>query len=569
MSKLKNITFKKVIKTLGIIYGMLSLALWIYVVDSLISINDLKDNEYVLLNDSWEVSINDNIYEEVSLDAFTFNSVNKGDEITMKNKLPDEWNLIEGVLRLHISKAAASIYIEDELVYEYGYDRMAKNKTVGSGYQFIDFPGEYQGKAIEIRMSVAEDQAFSSLETVRIYEWKNVYKVLMTENRYPMFLGCFLFIFGIVTCFITICALTFSGKYVRMLCISIFSSCIGLWTLCYYDVLLIFSIPLYSISLLEYISLYLAPIPLLVYVKEDVRNVKYEFLKKLYWVILTVQVAATVIALYLHAFDIVHCSATLKYMQLLIVVDLLYFLVVDTLNLKIKEGTDKLFIIGMLLVVACISYDLIGYCLNRYLGINIVKIKGMTSIGVVIFVFVLIGSFYIKLTQSLMQEAERNSLIKRAYTDELTQIHNRRYCTEYMEAIREKKSYDYTIICFDLNNLKTVNDTYGHARGDILIKSAADVIAATFEGHGVVGRMGGDEFIAILNTSAQDEIDGLIENFQSNMNRKNQEIENLNMSIAYGYATCNGSQYDIEKMYQIADNRMYEHKKKMKSVEAV
>lgn len=566
MSKLKKITLKKAIKTLEIILGLCSLLFCIYIIDSLISINDWQDNKYVLLNDSWEVSINDNTYEDISLDNFTFNSVSKGDVITMKNKLPDRWNIIEGVLRLDVNKAAIRIYIEDELVYEYGYERMLSNKPVGSGYQFIDFPREYQGKDIQICMYVAEDHAFSSLKQIKIYEWKNAYKVLMTENRYPMFLGCFLFIFGLVTCFITICALVFSRKYIRILCISIFSSCIGLWTLCYYDVLLVFSIPLYLISPLEYITLYICPIPLLVYIWEDTKNVKYEFLKKLYWVILTVQIMATVVTLGLHVFDIVHCSTTLKYMQILIVVDLIYFVVVDIMNLKIKEGIDKLFVIGMLLVIVCVSYDLIGYSINRYMGINIANVKGVTSIGVVIFVFVLIGSFYIKLTKSLMQEAERNSLIRRAYTDELTQIYNRRYCMEFMEKIREEKDYDYTIVCFDLNNLKTVNDTYGHARGDILIKSAADVISATFKERGVVARMGGDEFIAILNTSVQNEIDELMENFQSNICRKNQEIENLNMSIAYGYASCNDQKYDIEKLYQIADNYMYENKKKMKAV---
>ena len=50
-----------------------------------------------------------------------------------------------------------------------------------------------------------------------------------------------------------------------ILCISLFSVCIGLWTLCYYNVLLIFTMPLYTISLLEYLSLYLAPIPLIIY----------------------------------------------------------------------------------------------------------------------------------------------------------------------------------------------------------------------------------------------------------------------------------------------------------------
>ena len=94
-----------------------------------------------------------------------------------------------------------------------------------------------------------------------------------------------------------------------------------------------------------------------------------------------------------------------------------------------------------------------------------------------------------------MQEKERDFLLKSAYTDELTQIHNRRYCMEYMTRVKEMENPDYTDFCFDLNNLKTTNDTYGHAQGDILIRSAAEVIVNAFEPHGIVARMGGHSLI--------------------------------------------------------------------------
>ena len=51
--------------------------------------------------------------------------------------------------------------------------------------------------------------------------------------------------------------------------------------------------------------------------------------------------------------------------------------------------------------------------------------------------FILVVSFYMNLTRKLMWETERNSLIKSAYTDELTQLHNRRYCMEYINKIKE------------------------------------------------------------------------------------------------------------------------------------
>ena len=202
--------------------------------------------------------------------------------------------------------------------------------------------------------------------------------------------------------------------------------------------------------------------------------------------------------------------------------------------------------------------------MKRYLGNNLLSFKGVSSMGIMIFIFILIAIFYMDMTQKLMQETERNFLLKSAYTDEMTQLHNRRYCTEYMQNIQHKQECSYTIICFDLNNLKIMNDTYGHAKGDILIKSAAKVIAETFEGYGIVARMGGDEFIAILETADINKIKELEAKLQENIDKKNKEAGNLNMSIAYGYASGNSSKSNIEKLYQEADDHMYEHKMKMK-----
>ena len=53
--------------------------------------------------------------------------------------------------------------------------------------------------------------------------------------------------------------------------------------------------------------------------------------------------------------------------------------------------------------------------------------------------------------------------------------------------------------------------------------------------------------------------------FEENIRKKNREKEGLNMSIAYGYASCDAGECQIERVYQTADDRMYENKKRMKS----
>ena len=565
MKNERKITRRTILKALLTAYAFVSVCCTTMAIDHLLAKVYPDISHCITLNDSWDITINDTLYPDVSLDDFHIDCVNKGDIITMTTSLPENLISSENALLLHTRQCAVNVYVDNDQIYQYGLDRIDQNKTVGSGYLTVELPDNYAGKTLKITLTAAEDQAFTRFDPLRIYEWENIYRVLLTENRLPLFLGCFLTVFGLVVCCITIFALLFSGKFLRILCISMFSICIGLWTLCYYDVLLIFSTPLYTICLLEYMSLYLAPIPMVIYMGEDVRALEQPVMYTIYKVLLAIQITATTGIIFLHSIDVVHCAAMLKYMQALIVCHLVYSIIVEFMNLRRSHQlVHRLFLLGILMLSACVSYDLIYYNLERYRGMNSLPTKGIASLGLVLFIFILIVSFYVNLTQKMMQETERNSLIKSAYTDELTQIHNRRYCMEYMNQITEMGNPDHTVFCFDLNNLKVTNDTYGHAKGDILIKSAAEVLDKAFSPYGIVARMGGDEFIAIAETSDSQKISTIIGEFQTCIREKNTAIPDLHLSIAYGYASCSSEENNIEKIYQMADNHMYENKQQMK-----
>ena len=277
-----------------------------------------------------------------------------------------------------------------------------------------------------------------------------------------------------------------------------------------------------------------------------------------------VQIIFNVITIYLHTIDKEHCAATLKYMQTLIVVHLIYYAVVIVKNIRFGHFNNKFYLFGLLTVVGCISYDLLSYYGNRYRA-GSMPLKGVSAIGVMVFLFLLILEFYHNISLKLMEETELNFLIKSAYTDELTQLPNRRYCSEQMKIIDDEINAGYTVMSFDLNNLKQANDNYGHSQGDILIQEAAEVIFASFAEHGIVGRMGGDEFIAILKNCTKEDVEALLKNFYENIAQKNQIKRSVDLAISCGYAMSGELQEsNIEKLYQMADDRMYENKKQYK-----
>ncbi len=96
-----------------------------------------------------------------------------------------------------------------------------------------------------------------------------------------------------------------------------------------------------------------------------------------------------------------------------------------------------------------------------------------------------------------------------SYIDSLTQLLNKKAITEYAQRAVEGNAKQLAVAVMDIDNFKNVNDTYGHMFGDQVIHQTADVIKKVIKNHGAAGRIGGDEFMFIL------------ENFEDEVNLRN------------------------------------------------
>lgn len=561
----KKINWKKILRYLWIAYAFASIVLVLYLVDSLVS-KDIKDvSNRVIIDGNWKIDYNGKVYDNVSLEDFKIDSVKRNDVIIMETTVPSDFDYSQSTLCIKNKHTTLNMYVDDKLVYEYGQERFAENKATGSGYLFINFDKEYKGKELRLEYTVTEDGAFSKFDQVRISEWQNAKRYIITTNRLPLLMGCFLIVFGVVMALVLIFTMVYSTKYTNALLLSVFSICIGIWTMCYYGIMIIFAIPLYKVSLMEQMALFIAPLPLVGYMHSYIKEARSKHVTIIYNVLFWGQLALTITAIALHTTNTIHGVRLIKYFQMMIVLHLAFLVYALYVRAKNNTKISRFTTVGMIMVAVCVFYELITHILPRHADVKLMEIKGIASVGFIIFLGVLVMDLYRKVTQNMMEEQEKELLIKRAYTDDLTKLHNRAYCSEYMRDLSVNKNTPYTIINFDLNGLKQMNDTYGHIKGDELICYAAIVLEKTFSSEGVVGRMGGDEFIAILETDNTEFIDGLLEKLNDNIKAVNEKKPDLGLSISYGYATSTevegGSD---EKVYLIADERMYAYKQKVK-----
>ena len=172
----------------------------------------------------------------------------------------------------------------------------------------------------------------------------------------------------------------------------------------------------------------------------------------------------------------------------------------------------------------------------------------------------------------LADERERvETLEKKSTTDSLTGIRNR---TAYDEVVKdlnwdiEEGDACFGIAMIDLNYLKRVNDMYGHDKGNIMIKKCCRLVCEVFK-HSPVFRIGGDEFVVVLNEHDYDCIDDLQGELSSRMQEYEQDVS-LNrwekVSAAFGYALYDSKlDQNAESVFKRADKAMYNNKVAMKA----
>ena len=555
MKKIFKSTF---FKFFLLVYTLCSIATIIIYADKLLT-KDMNKQDVTILNNNWTITINDKTYENVALDNFKFDALDKGDIVIMETTLPKSLNYKNTALTYYVRQCAVKMYVDNNGFYYYGQDRIQLGKTVGAGIQIIDFPDDMGGKNLRIHLSVTEDNAFSGFDPLKLSEWNASYKSIISENRLALFTSSFLVVFGVVASIVTIFAVMYSKRYARILLLSSFSIFMGFWTLCFHEIHIIFPIPTYSVSLLEYMMLLLAPIPILGYLLGIVIELKNKPTLIAFNIIYALQIIVSTVTITLHTTDTIHAAALLPYQQILLIVHTLFFIYIFIRGRNNPGKHSIIYIAGLLLILICFIYDIGIYAVNRYLGLQLDQIKGVSSLGIIIFLGVLFIDLAHEVSKSIIAKHEKEQLIMRAYTDDLTKINNRTFCSEYMVALDSQKNPHYTIINLDLNNLKITNDTLGHAEGDRLLMSAAQVISETFSTSGIIGRMGGDEFISIIPSTDSIMIDKLVEKLQSLM-------KEANVSIAYGIAYSSEFKNPTTKLvYDLADDRMYENKKLQKA----
>ncbi|MBQ7943327.1 MAG: diguanylate cyclase [Lachnospiraceae bacterium] len=528
------------------------------------SLTGAEISQRIMIGADWDLQVNGVQYEAMDLNEFVFEQQDRGDVITLTTQLPQEY-ISDPLLVFHVKHSTIQVMIDGEEIYAYGQERYAENHMVGYGYHLIELPDDYGGKTLQVVAVAGEEDSYSNFRVPYICNAKNVIRDMFLEKKVILGINLFLFTFGLLILIISIFFSFKSKKFSRLIMAGMFSLVISLWSICNYDLIILYTYRFEVKPYLEFTSLYFCPLFVYLYFWSDIMGRKIKTIKGIYLGITGIQVLFIAAVIVLHGLNIVHMPAMVTVQHVIIIIMVLSYVALMIYDIVKKQYEKSALAIGMLSLVIISAFDIIRYNVLVYASSHMRdSFPSLLFLGGLIFVLSQIVDFYSEVSKKMYEGAKAEALERLAYTDALTGLSNRRKCEDIFDEL-EMSEQVYGILAFDLNNLKLTNDTLGHDTGDILLMKFAEVLQVVFGDAGTICRMGGDEFIVIIPDIKQVDVRALVDKMEAMIERANEEDENLNLSTAYGYCRSNEPRCkDVKSVYRKADARMYKQKTAMK-----
>lgn len=542
------------------------------------------DSDEIELDDGWSITINGKEYDNVTLSKFRFKMCNRGDVLTLRHIMSRYDNISLPTLNVYTIHSALKVYLDDEVIYTYGQRLYDENKLLGYGNHFVNMPYGANSKWLTVEMTVSEKNAFDGVKAMKLMDGNSAMIKDLSGKRVNLSIAMFLIVFGVIIMVLSMLMLKRAVNFVQTFCIALFSFLIGCWTLCNNDLIEYFTTDLLMKSYLEYYSLYILPLPFTYYFRDKIdARCTPKWLKVYFWGLVVAEIVYIASAVILQETNLVHLPQILVGSHILMILAIVLILAIGVIDITVKKQRPTVVMIGFLIAIVIVIAELIRFNIDKYItGFANNVYSSDTCFAVLIIVISMLVDYGSKTSKLLFENAQKAVLEQMAYMDELTGLGNRRMCEKKLTELEEKEmSSDsmYAIISLDLNFLKHTNDTYGHEKGDELIKNFSDVLSNVFSLYGTVTRTGGDEFVVILDDITEEKVKSLLAQMLEQMEEKNKSESEVILSTAYGYAMKGEiplKQEQNEKIelkvvdigpravYRIADDRMYENKRKSK-----
>jgi len=469
------------------------------------------------------------------------------------------------ILRVYSRLSAIRVLIDERQIYSYGLPEIEAHRMVGSGYHFILLPSSFYEKELKIELIPSEDNAITSAPEIVFTPADASISIYSRDRLFGIFTGLFLFTAGIFLMILSVMAVYMDRQFYPLAIIGLFSCTAGIWCLSTIKALQLFSGDVTLNSILEYLSMYLLPVPAL-FLSRHFRQSASPGARKFISFMTVLAAVFFLTAFTLQVTGIAEVTKLAGYFHYFLIAVILTLLFAGSSKWRRMKAAERMYQMGMILIVFMVILELsIYYVINIFYKLSIQINTLITPFAFMVLIVVMTIGFLLEIYDMRLKDTERERLQKLAFRDQMTELMNRGMCEKRFEELKDS-DLSYYMLDMDLNGLKAVNDAHGHQMGDRYIMLFSGIIIKAFGGDRNIYRVGGDEFLYIDTDITEDELMkkiGFIRKLEKIIGRE----EGIPFDIDASFGVAWSKEVDTgdpEDVYRLADRRMYEMKRGMK-----
>jgi diguanylate cyclase (GGDEF)-like protein len=508
------------------------------------------------LSDGWEVNLPDETFHEVSIPASYEVAVNT---VYTISRIFEEDFPQNSSIRISANMQDIAVYVDQQLIFENEkLDKGLLHSPLALAWYVIELPENVQGKSLEISMS--SPVSFFSGTVSSIYYGSSDELKFDIISRQPMgiIIGFCILIFGIIILLGTMLLKNISDK--RGFYLGSFLITSSIWLISEMDLLQFFTGNRFIIGGISYIMIPLSCSFFILYMNEVALSRYRKFLN----ILSSIYVVMLCMNMVLQLGGLEYLINSIVVVDIFVLITLMIvfsLLIIEVVKYQSKVAGRYIWYFSVLLISLFIEVII-------FLKQDIEGISSVTRIGFgVFFIFLVIESVQ-HLNNLILTETENNILRQIAYKDILTGGYNRSaYERDINQLLRDTSRPSFRLVMMDINNLKRINDTYGHLKGDKLIRDYYKIMEDIFLNIGKCYRLGGDEFAIIVNDTDISRYGAAIKSLESCLDKYNNNSSySVNIAIGTGVFENDNTEPFHEFMHKV-DVKMYEDKKQKKIME--
>ena len=446
------------------------------------------------------------------------------------------------------------VYVDDELIYKPdSYTTRLLGKTPGASFVQINIDKKYSGHTVTLDIDNPYCDGSGKISDIYIGDGKDII-LSHIRQRLPAFsLSLVITVFGL--CFIFLFIPLYRKHMIgaEMLYLGVFATIIGLFMIMDCRIMQLFFQNAHIFHMQAEILMPLILPPLFLFMG----RMYNEYSQRIVNLITAISSISFILRFMLSLLNIKDFHETLIITHIIYGISII--LVVHAVITGILRRNKN---IGCICFLSAVSIDIVLHWTRLS-----AETSFFTRIGVLLFLFLDTLQIISYLRSNYQANIRMKLLSRLAYHDGLTDMLNR---TSYMEEIKNISSNEYSellVAVFDVNNLKFVNDTYGHIKGDELIKSVADCLQNNLSDLGKCYRIGGDEFVFI---SKDNDAENRFKEITASLSQSYGDLHidddtYMPITVAMGYSILRKDiKRSIDDAIREADSKMYENKRKIK-----